>query len=214
MKRPRVLLADDHLMVAEGLRSLLQGQFELVGIAANGYELMRMAGDSNPDVIVADFSMPGLNGIDAVRILKQQGSQAKCILLTMHADRALAMQAFTVGAVGYVLKHSAGRELLRAIQGALRGKTFVSPSLKVDPLFEMKHHRMRVLGLSSRQRQVLQLVAEGKSMKEVANQLGISTRTAETHKYRLMDVLGVRTTAELTQQAIKLRLIQVAEGVA
>jgi DNA-binding NarL/FixJ family response regulator len=104
--------------------------------------------------------------------------------------------------------------LLRAIQGALRGKTFVSPSLKVDPLFEMKHHRMRVLGLSSRQRQVLQLVAEGKSMKEVANQLGISTRTAETHKYRLMDVLGVRTTAELTQQAIKLRLIQVAEGVA
>lgn len=214
MKRPRVLLADDHLMVAEGLRTLLQGSFELVGIAANGYELMRMAADRKPDVIVADFAMPGLNGIDAVRILKQQGLQAKCILLTMHADRALAMQAFSVGAVGYILKHSAGRELLKAIHGALRGKIFVSPYLKLDPLSELKHHRTQALGLSSRQRQVLQLVAEGKSMKEVANQLGISTRTAETHKYRLMHVLGVRTTAELTQQAIRLRLIRVADEVA
>src|SRR5262249_13295767 len=121
VKRPKVLLADDHLMVAEGLRTLLQGSFDLVGIAANGYELMRMANERKPDVIVADFAMPGLNGIDAVRILKQQGLQAKCILLTMHADRTLAMQAFKVGAVGYILKHSAGRELLKAIHGALRG---------------------------------------------------------------------------------------------
>lgn len=214
MKRPRVLLADDHLMVAEGLRTLLQGSFELVGIASNGYELMRLATERKPDIIVADFAMPGLNGIDAVRILKQQGIQSKCILLTMHADRTLAMQAFSVGAVGYILKHSAGRELVKAIQGALRGKTFVSPYLKLDPVSELKRHRTQPLVLSSRQRQVLQLVAEGKSMKEVANQLGISTRTAETHKYRLMHVLGVRTTAELTQQAIKLRLIRVADEVA
>lgn len=214
MTRPKILLADDHLMVAEGLRTLLEGAFELVGIAANGYELMQLAAERRPDVIVADFAMPGLNGIDAVRIMKRRGLQAKCILLTMHADRTLALAAFRAGAVGYVLKHSAGRELVTAIHHALRGKVFASPGLKLDPLSELKRYRTRELVLSSRQRQVLQLVAEGRSMKEVASQLGISTRTAETHKYRLMQVLGVRTTAELTQQAIKLGLIRVTDAVA
>jgi DNA-binding NarL/FixJ family response regulator len=214
MKRPRILLADDHLMVAEGLRTLLQAKFELLAIAGNGYELLRLAEQFTPDVIVADFAMPGLNGIDAIRILKGQGLPAKCILLTMHCDRSLAIEAFRAGAAGYVLKHAAGRELVTAIEKALQGKTFASAHLKFDPASELKRHGHAEPGLSLRQRQVLQLVAEGRSMKEVANQLGISTRTAETHKYRVMQVLGVRTTAELTQQAIRLGLIRVIEKIA
>lgn len=211
MTLPRILLADDHRIVLEGLRVLLQPEFDLVGMAENGLQLQEMAERLKPDVIVSDISMPLLNGIDAVRGLREKGIQAKIVFLTMHPDVIYATRALEAGASGYVLKHSAPDELIAAIREALRGGTFISTSLRNPALDELLHpSRRQVKGtveLTARQRQVLQLLAEGKSAKEIATLLNISPRTVETHKYKIMDDLGVRTAAELVQHAIKHGLI-------
>lgn len=211
MNRPTILLADDHRIVVEGLRSLLQSEFELAGFAENGIELLELAERTRPDVIVTDISMPLLNGIDAVRKLRAQGIQAKVVFLTMHPDVVYATRALEAGASGYVLKHSASDELISAIHEALRGGTFVSQALRNPALDEFLHpsrrHVKPTIELTSRQREVLQLLAEGKSAKEIAAVLGISSRTVETHKYKIMDDLGVKTTAELVRHAIKYGLI-------
>jgi len=207
MSRPKILLADDHKMFAQGLAGLLQDEFELLATVEDGQALVDAAVLLEPDIIIADISMPFLNGFDAVRRLKKKGVLAKIVFLTMHADNALVAEAIRCGASGYVLKQSAGEELLSAIRQVFEGGTYF-PMLvdhKMDrPRGEEVAHRLE---LTRRQRDVLRLIAQGRTMKEVAGELGISTRTAESHKYEMMEVMGVQTTAELVQYALKLGLI-------
>ncbi len=212
MTRPRVLIADDHPILAEGLRALLEPEFDVVGVLADGRELVAAARKLRPDVVVTDVTMPALNGIDAAAQLRAAGVEARVIFLTMHRDVAYARRALEVGAVGFVLKHSAAAELVTAVRDALRGQTYVTP-LIAGELFESYRdaggtedalHR-----LTARQREVLQLVAEGRSAKEVAAVLKISPRTAEVHKARMLAALGLRNTAELVQYAIRNGIIAV-----
>jgi DNA-binding NarL/FixJ family response regulator len=214
MSKTRVLLADDHTIVAEGLRSLLEGEFEFVGTVGDGRALLEAARNLKPDVIVADISMPLLNGLDAARQLKRDGVKAKIVFLTMHAEAQLAAEAFQAGASGYVLKSSAGEELIAAIHEVAKGRAYVTPLITKDVLsFLMgvaRQGRQPAVKLTPRQRQVLQLVAEGRTMKEVASILNISARTVESHKYEMMEALGVQTNAELVQYAIKIGLVSVS----
>jgi DNA-binding NarL/FixJ family response regulator len=208
MSRPRILLADDHLIVLEGLKTLLAREFDLVGVVTDGAALVEEAGRLRPDVIVADISMPSLNGIDAIRRVRGTGIESKVVFLTMHADVTYVTRALDAGASAYVLKHSASDELVTAIREALRGGTYVSPALRAssaldDQLNPFRRTHKHVIELTPRQREVLQLLAEGKSAKEIAAALGISSRTVETHKYKMMDDLGVKTSAQLVQYAIK-----------
>jgi DNA-binding NarL/FixJ family response regulator len=210
MSRTRILLADDHKMFAQGLRGLLEDEFDLVGSVENGQALVDVARELTPDVIVADISMPVLNGLDAVRQLRAQGVNAKVIFLTMHADDRLLAEAFRCGGTGYVLKQSAGEELILAIRQVLAGHKYVTPLLAREWAEDVskKIDRTKKLSLTPRQREVLQLVIEGCTMKEVASRMGISTRTAESHKYEMMEGLGVDSTAELIQYAVKLGITE------
>ena len=208
MKRTRILIADDHKMFAQGLQGLLDDEFDLVGTVADGQALVDAAQLLQPDVVVVDISMPVLNGLDAVRRLKVLGSSAKVIFLTMHADDRLLAEAFRCGGVGYVLKQSAGEDLIHAIRQVLAGQKYVTPLIAsewVQDLAEQVDHTQK-LTLTPRQREVLQLIIEGCTMREIAGRLGISTRTAESHKYEIMEGFGVDSTAELVQYALKLGL--------
>jgi DNA-binding NarL/FixJ family response regulator len=207
MNRARVLLADDHCLVAEGLRSLLEPQFEVVGIVSDGRELLSTAKTLDPDVVVLDISMPSLNGIEAARQMRAANSRAKVVFLTMHREVTYAARALDAGASGFLLKHSAASELVTAIQEALKGRTYVTPEIAgtlLDSLRRGIPTGAEALGaMTARQREVLQLVAEGRSAKEIAAILHISRRTAEFHKARLMQTLGVQNTAELIQYALR-----------
>lgn len=213
MSKPRVLLADDHQVLAEGLRGMLEGEFEVVALVADGRELVAAARQHRPDVIVADISMPLLNGIDAAIQLRDSGIDARVVFLTMHRDVAYARRAFEIGAAGFVLKQSAASELIAAIREAVRGRTYVSPLIAGELLQSYRTGELEgpTAGqcLTARQREVLQLVAEGRSAKEVAALLHISVRTAEAHKARLMEILDLHTTAELVQYAIRQGIISV-----
>jgi len=206
MKRPRVLLADDHRIVVEGLRGLLEPEFELVGIVEDGRAMLEAAEKLQPDVIVADISMPLLNGIDAVRRIRKSGRDIKIVFLTMHPDVAYAASAFDAGALGYVLKHSAPSELITAIHSALEGKTYVTPLLSGELMQFYKsgasEKNEERLHPTPRQREVLQLLAEGHSAREIASILQISPRTVEFHKYRMMEDLGMKTVADLIRYAV------------
>jgi DNA-binding NarL/FixJ family response regulator len=208
MTRPTILIADDHKMFAQGLAGLLEDEFDLVGTVQNGQALIDEAARLKPDLIIVDISMPVLNGLDAVRRLTQHHTGSKVVFLTMHADTRLLREAFQCGGVGYVLKQSAGEELLFALRQVMSGQPYISPSieneLKKETLTapDEKQH----FNLTPRQREVLQLLCAGYTMKEIANRLNISTRTAETYKYQIMEGLGVESTAELIQYAIKLGL--------
>lgn len=213
MSRTRVLLADDHRMVADALAALLKDSFDLVGLVREGQSLLKEAARLKPDVIVTDIFMPVLNGVDAARQLRKQGVHSKVVFLTVHADRKIAAEAFRVGASGFVSKESAGEELIQAIQYAVQGRIYVTPLLgsdMVDVLIEAQNSAGSQPALTTRQREVAQLVAEGKTMKEVANFLKISVRTAGTHKYEAMQVLGVQTTAEPIHWAIRLGLVSIS----
>lgn len=205
MSRPRLLLADDHRIVVEGLRSILAPEYELVGIVEDGRQLVEAAKRLNPDVIVADIAMPQLNGIDAVAQLRKEGCRAKIVFLTMHKDATYAAKALEVGASGFVLKHSASAELLAAIRAALVGKTYVTSEVAegLQRSTTLRTAAIEAPSLTPRQREVLQLFAEGRSAKEVAAALYISTRTAENHKARIMTQLGLSTTADLVQYALR-----------
>lgn len=207
MKKARVLLADDHRMVAEGLRGLLETEFELVGIVEDGRAMLDAIEKLRPDVVVADISMPLLNGIEAVRQLRKKKSDIAVVFLTMHPDVSYAASAFEAGASGYVLKHSAPSELITAIQNARKGRTYITPLLAGDLMqfHKQKSHDQRdeVSKLTHRQREVLQLLAEGSCVKEVASILQLSARTVEFHKYTMMQVLGIKNTAELIRFAVK-----------
>jgi DNA-binding NarL/FixJ family response regulator len=209
-RRPRVLLADDHLMVAEALKSLLAPEFDLVGVVEDGRALVEAAGTLRPDVIVADIGMPHLNGIDALVQLRQRGDRVPVVFLTMHRDASFARRALDAGASGFVLKHSAPAELVSAIRAALEGKTYLTPQLAGEVLESMKHVPQAgdTLGsLTPRQREVLQLAAEGQSAKQIASTLGISPRTVEFHKYQAMEALGLHTSADLIHFAIRNGLV-------
>jgi len=211
MKRPRLLLADDHKIVLEGLRGILDQEFEVVGAVEDGRTLVAQADRLRPDVVVADISMPGLNGMDAARQIKKMDAQIKIVFLTMHADVSYASGAFDAGASGFVLKHSAPQELITAIREALRGRTYLTPMIAGQLISSYKHGNQSSAGasavLSPRQREVLQLLAEGKSTKEIGATLNISPRTAEFHKYRMMEQLHIKTGAELVQFAVKHGLV-------
>ncbi|HEY3837281.1 MAG TPA: response regulator transcription factor [Bryobacteraceae bacterium] len=206
-----VLIADDHAVVADGLAILLKDKFEVAGVVHDGRALLDAAESLRPNVILTDISMPGLNGIDAIRKIREQLPEAKIVVLTMHADPQLAAQAFRLGATGYVLKNSPGDELIAAIQEVDQGHAYLSPLIAkgfINVLLETGGEPSVQTGnLTARQREVLQLIAEGKTMKEIAAVLHISPRTVESHKYEMMQILGVTSSAELVQHAVRLKLV-------
>jgi DNA-binding NarL/FixJ family response regulator len=211
MKRPRILLADDHRLVAEALKTHLSAEFQLVGVVGDGRALVQSARDLNPDVIVADVAMPNLNGIDALVQMKKTNPGVRVVFLTMHPEVAYARRALDAGALGYVLKHSAPEELVTAIRAALAGKTYITPALAGEILQAIKrepaHAADPVTLLTPRQREILQLLAEGCSAKEIGSALQISARTVESHKYQMMESLGLHTNADLIHLAIQSGLV-------
>ena len=212
LKRTRILLADDHKIVLEGLKSLLEPEFDLVGTVEDGRALVSQAEQLRPDLIIVDISMPLLNGIEAVCQIKKIDPSVKVVFLTMHPDVTYAIRAFEAGAVGYVLKHSASTELLTAIREALQGRTFVTPIIAGELLqsYQVGNHRQpdKTKQLTNRQRELLQLFAEGHSVKEIAQILSISTRTVEFHKYNLLSTLNLKNFSALIQYAIKHGIIE------
>ena len=211
--RPRVLLADDHRMVAEGLKSLLTTDFDLVGVVEDGIALIAAAKKLRPDVIVADITMPRLNGLEALAELKKDNPRVKVVFLTMHQEAAYARRALDSGASGFVVKHAAPAELVTAIQAALDGKTYLTPALAAQVLHEIRRDptasKDPVASLTVRQREILQLFAEGRSAKEIASALAISARTVEFHKYQMMETLGLHNSTELTHFAIKHGIVSI-----
>jgi DNA-binding NarL/FixJ family response regulator len=211
MKRTTVLLADDHAIVVEGLRRILEPDFDVVGVAGDGYALIRAAALLRPDVIVMDVSMPLLNGIEAARQIRAAAQAVKIVFLSMHPDVIYVSEALQAGGSAYVLKSSAGTEIVTAIREVLQGVTFVTsaidrPTLEAQMRRDLHSHDA-LHGLSPRRREVLQMVAEGLSTKEIAGVLHISPRTVEFHRYRVMESLGLHSIAELVQYAIKHHLV-------
>jgi DNA-binding NarL/FixJ family response regulator len=204
MPHPTILLADDHAIVLEGLASLLRSEFSLVGTVADGARLIEAARQLRPDVIVTDVAMTGMSGLEALRRLKADAITAKVIFLTMHADAQLAAESLRAGASGFVVKHAAGKELIAAIHTVLRGGRYLPPHLASDVLTTLADRGSSgAAPLTPRQREVVSLIAEGRTMKEVAAALGLSPRTVETHKYQVMEALGLQNTAELIRYAIE-----------
>ena len=203
MTRPRILIADDHLMVLEAFRALLEPEFEVVGTATDGRMLLEEFARLHPDVVLIDVAMPLLNGLDAGRQLKAQRRSVKLIYLTMNPDPDLAGEALRLGASGYVLKSSAAHELKQAIHEALRGCSYITPLITRDVVGSLIERRTTRHELTTRQREVLQLLAEGRSMKEAAAILDLTPRTVAFHKYRMMEQLRLKTTAELVQFAVR-----------
>lgn len=206
MNKIKVLLADDHFIVVEGLKRLLEPEFDLVEVVDNGERLLEAAGRLHPDVVVSDISMPGMTGLDALARLKAGNPAVRMVFLTMHHNVAYAREALHAGALGYVLKHSAVAELIFAVRAAMAGHIFVSPEIagevfgsqsdwttKADP-FEQ---------LSVRQREILRLLADGYSAKVIAGRLDISPRTVESHKYKIMHTLDISNNAELIRFAMR-----------
>lgn len=217
--RPRILIADDHLLVAEGIQKLLESDAEVAGIFADGRALVRAITETQPDLIIVDISLPLLNGLDAARQIKQLDPKIKMLMLTMHADQAFVVEAFRVGVAGYVLKQSLSNELQHAVREVLKGNTYISPSVAQGLVEHMNRPAQIQDGeaggkgfdhaLSPRQREVLQLVAEGRSTKEIAAILNVSTKTVEFHRTRIMKELGLKTRPELTKYAIANGIITV-----
>ncbi len=202
--RPRVILADDHVMVAEGLGRLIGEVADLVGRATDGRQLVDSARRLKPDIIVSDITMPVMSGLDALRQLKSERSGVRFIFLTVHAEARVAAEAIRCGASGYLLKAAAGEELLEAIRAVMAGRIYLSPHITKDVLQAMSLPADRdVQRLTSRQREVLRLIAQGKRMKEIAAELKISVRTVEDHKTQLLDALDARNTADLIKYAVR-----------
>ena len=204
MHRPRVILADDHAILREGLALLLASDVELVATVSNGNELLSAARRLLPDLIVADVTMPGLGGLDALRTLRSAGLDTRFVILTVHADPSIAAEAIRAGASAYVVKEAAGEELVQAIRQAMAGRTYLSPMVAGDVVQRLAQGIPNPAeALTLRQREVLRLLAEGRRVKEIAGTLGLSVRTVETHKYEIMHLLGIDNTVELVKFAIR-----------
>ena len=208
MPRKRLLLADDHAVLLEGLRGLLERDFDVVATAEDGLALIAAARRTQPEIIVLDISMPNLNGLDAARELHHLLPRTKLIFLTMHTDPTYVKAAFRAGASGYVVKRRAFSELRQAIDAAIKGERFVTPSLPPDVLSDLMAETKEAVDLTTRQRQILQLVAEGRSNKEIGSLLYLSIKTVEFHRSQIMQRLGLHTVAELTQYAIRHGIVQ------
>jgi DNA-binding NarL/FixJ family response regulator len=209
MPAPRVLLADDHHLLLGALEKLLQEDCQIVGRVSDGHALVAAAQQLKPDVIVLDVAMPLLNGLEAGRQIKQMLRSVKLIYVTMNEDPDIAAEAFRAGASAYLLKRSTPVELLTAIREVMLGRSYVTPLVTeqlVESLLKVEEHKAGQ-ELTSRQREILQLVAEGRSMKEIASVLDITPRTVAHHKYRLMDQLHIKSTAELVQYAVKHNMV-------
>jgi DNA-binding NarL/FixJ family response regulator len=206
MSKPRVLLADDHALVLEGFKKLLEEHCQVVGSVEDGRSLLDAAKRVRPDMVVMDISMPKLNGLDAARRLRKIVPQARLIFVTVHADQDYVNQAFKAGASAYLLKRSAGSELLQAIDAVMKGNYYVTSLIAKDlvqsAISDTEPAAGRQDRLPIRQREILQLVAEGLTLKEIASTLGLSPKTVEYHKSKLMEQLGLHTTAELTKYAL------------
>ncbi len=212
MKRPRVLLADDHRLLREVFAQILEPACEVVGAVADGRALLEAAPQVQPDIVVLDIAMPLLNGLDAARQLKRMLPEVKVIFLTVSEDSDVASEAFRAGASGYLLKNSAAAELFQAIQEVLHGRSYVTPLVTrglVDSCVNPTGPPLKPSELSARQREVLQLLAEGHTMKSIARILKITPRTVAFHKYSMMKELGIKTSAELVQFAIKQHVVSV-----
>ena len=211
MTKASILVADDHTLFVEALQKVLEPEFTIVGSVADGRALLDAAPRLTPDIILLDLSMPLLNGIDAAQQLRRTVPDAKLVFLSMHGDPTYVTEAFRAGASGYVLKRASAVELLLAIRTALRGQTYVSPMLAKDvlePLLQRKQTLESAQAqLTLRQREVLQLVAEGRSLKEIASILCVSVKTVEFHKTRIGKQLGLHTTADLTKYAVSHGLV-------
>jgi two-component system, NarL family, response regulator NreC len=208
MSQPRVLIADDHQMVAAGLRRLLEDEADIVATASDGGELMELTRLHRPDIVVADINMPIMSGLDAMRRLKAEGLRSKFVFLTLHTEARLASEAFRAGASGYLLKQAAEAELIEAVRAVAGGLTYLTPLITRDVLWAMAQKGPEVSSsLTPRQKDVLRLLAEGKRMKAIAAELGISVRTVETHKQQLMQTLGAENIADLVRFAIKQGLV-------
>jgi len=208
--RPRILIADDHTLVADLCKQLLQPEFDVVGLLSNGHDLLRDAIDLKPNLVVLDIAMPILNGLDAGKQIKDALPGVKLVYLTMNADPELAVATFDMGASAYLLKTCAASELVLAVREVLRGKTYLSPTLQ-DSVNYLRWSQRAITNeahrLTGRQRQVLQLLAEGKVMKEVGSILNMSTRTVAFHKYRVMELLGAKNSADLVRYAVRNHLV-------
>jgi len=205
MRVTKVLLADDHSLLLTAFEKLLSGECDVVGQVTDGRALIAAAEDLNPDVIVLDISMPLLNGLEAARQIRHRFPDIKLIFLTMNEEADVAAEAFRVGASGYLLKRSAGSELSTAIREVMQGRSYITPLVAHGLVYALLrvNHQQPEPQLTSRQREVLQLLAEGRSMKEVAGVLNVAPRTVAAHKYQLMQQLNLKTTAELIQYAMK-----------
>lgn len=208
MSRPRVLLADDHTLLLDAFEKLLAEECDVIGTASNGRALIAAAMELHPDIVVVDVAMPLLNGIDAARQLKALLPSIRVIFLTMNEDAELAAEAFRAGASGYVLKRSAASELIAAIREVARGRSYVTPLATGGLVDSILHHPSGSSHeLTPRQREIVQLLAEGRSMKEVAAVLDITARTVAFHKYRIMETLHLKSTAELIQYAVRHHIV-------
>jgi DNA-binding NarL/FixJ family response regulator len=204
MPRARLILADDHVMFREGVAHLLPPEVELVAAVSNGRELLEAARRLQPDVIVADLTMPELGGLDALRILRSERLRARVVILTVHADPAIAAQVLRAGATGFVVKHAAGEELVEALRQSIAGRTYLSPLVSGDVVQRLIDGASSPgEALTPRQREVLRLLAEGLRVKEIAAQLGLSVRTVETHKYEIMHLLEIDNMVDLVKFAIR-----------
>lgn len=206
MGRTTILLADDHTLFCTLLRDLLEPEYEVIGSVRNGHELLEAAAKLRPDVVLADIAMPSLNGLDAGRRLKQANPRLKLIYLTMNNSVEYAKEAIQAGASGFVLKNAESSELLKAIRDALRGISYVAPEIRramADTFIRDPKAVSRPQHLTDRQREVLQMLAEGRSLREIATALQISYRTVRFHKVRIMEELGISKNAELVKYAMK-----------
>jgi DNA-binding NarL/FixJ family response regulator len=209
MAKPRVILADDHTLLVEAFEKLLSPECEIVAKVADGRALIAAVQEHHPDLVVLDVSMPLLNGLDAARQIKQIDRSVRLVFVTMNEDPDLAAEAFRAGGAAYLLKRSAGSELLTAIREAMKHRSYVTPLVTEGMLGALMHASpdSGPRQLTARQREVLQLLAEGKSMKEVGSILNVTPRTVAFHKYRMMEQLKIKTNAELIQYAIRHNLI-------
>jgi DNA-binding NarL/FixJ family response regulator len=209
MNRTRILLADDHVMLLEVLVTLLEQEFEVVGTAQDGRVLVDMAARLHPEVVVADIEMPQLSGIEAARAIREESNSTRILFLSMYADLTLVEEAFQAGASGYMLKVGGADELVKAIQCVAHGGRYVTPLLGdlISTVLTAGTQHARTAALTSRQREVLQLLAAGNTMKQIGQQLNISPRTIESHKYEVMRNFGLKTTAELIRYAVRNKLL-------
>lgn len=211
MHRSRILIADDHKLVAELCQNLLEPEFDVIGVVNDGRALLRAASELKPDVIIVDIAMPVLNGLDAAEQVRKMLPAVKVLFITMNTDADVAAEGFRRGGSGYLLKTCAASQMMTAVRDVLEGKTYLSPSLSRDTVGFLRRQDEKLVEegkrLTERQREVLQLLAEGKVMKEVGGILNMSTRTVAFHKYRIMEVLGARSNADLVKYAFRNHLI-------